>query len=84
LRRVPLEARVLNDRNARVFGSSATLEASEFTQDRSADYRLDLPVDQFENGRYLLTVEVPVTGGGTASRQVRFSVQGRADQDRPK
>jgi hypothetical protein len=83
LRRVPVEARVLNDRNARVFGSSATLEESEFDRDRSANYRLDLPVDQFEAGRYLLTVEVPVRDG-TASRQVRFSVQGSGDQDRPK
>jgi VWFA-related protein len=80
---VPFEARILNDRNARVFGSSGTLAASDFTADRSADYRLDLPLADLEPGPYLLTITMQLKGGAVAGRDVRFSA-GASAQDRPK
>jgi VWFA-related protein len=53
-----------------------TLQPSDFEIDHRADIRLELPVDRFAPGEYLLTVEAG-RAGATARRHVRFRVNSR-------
>ena len=59
---------------SKVFEEALTLSADRFRSDRSADYRLDVPLSRLVAGQYLLTIEA-AGGRKTVSRDVRFSVR---------
>jgi hypothetical protein len=50
------------------------VDATSFTNPRSYDHRVDLPVDALAAGEYLLTVDA-AAGGKNVQRAVRFRVQ---------
>ena len=62
------------DVNGRVVTSDvATLEADQFSRNRSADYRIRLPLDRLTAGEYLFSVEA-ARAENTARRDVRFRI----------
>ena len=72
--KVNLQIRDTNDRA--VFEDSELIEGAEFMlmQRRSADYRVQLPMNELAPGPYLLTVEANAAGK-SLRRDVRFVVQ---------
>jgi VWFA-related protein len=71
---VPVGVRIVNGHDAVVFETTETLGPERFAASRSADYRLDLPVANFEPGPHLLTLEASI-GNTRVHRAVRFSMQ---------
>ena len=70
-----LTARVVNDRDEPVFDTTSALTPSDFAlPDRSADYRLALPLSTLCIGQYLLTFDATVDRQ-TVSRHVRFRIE---------
>jgi hypothetical protein len=67
-------ARIVDSRDRVVLNEVTSLTADRFTGNRSADYRLELPVARLEAGEYLLTIEA-TQGDRTARRGVRFTVR---------
>ena len=63
----------INSAGATSFQATETVEADQFGTTRTADYAVQLPIDQLASGPYLLTVEVSL-GKHTARRDVRFFV----------
>jgi hypothetical protein len=53
---------------------ATSLTADRFTPNRSADFRLELPLARLERGEYLLTIEASL-GQNIARRGVRFTVR---------
>jgi hypothetical protein len=74
LRQVQIAARVVNDRDEMVFASPSVIEAARFGTDRSADYRLDVPVASFAPGNYLLTWTA-TEDLRSVERTMRFSIE---------
>jgi hypothetical protein len=73
---VKVSARIVDSSTRAMFGDTATLGTEQFGADRSADYRLDLPLARLADGEYLLTIEA--TGREKSmSRDVRFRVSPR-------
>jgi VWFA-related protein len=71
---VVLAMRVVDARNAVAFEGRSELGSGEFDTARSADHRLDLPLDRLAPGEYLLQVTA-TAGDRTASRDARFTVR---------
>jgi len=71
---VTVRARVVDATDQQVFEDVATLDAGRFQSGRGADYTIDLPVDRFKSGEYLLTTDA-AQGQLNARRGIRFSVQ---------
>ena len=69
-----VRATITDAEGATVFGRETSLDASRFTPQGAADYRINLPISSLRTGRYLLTLEA-VGKQKTASRQVRFTVK---------
>ena len=67
-------ARIVDDRNETMFDQKTPLGAENFSQNRAADYRLDLPLARFATGEYLLTIAAAL-GKYQARRDVRFTVK---------
>ena len=67
--KVNLEIRNADDRA--VFENSELIEGARFTQTRSADYRVQLPIASLAPGPYLLTIEANA-GRTTLRRDVIF------------
>jgi hypothetical protein len=72
---VSLSVRVLDDQGAARLDVSESLATEQFTSDRSADYRLRLPLDRLTSGRYLLTIEARLADRASPKRDVPFSVR---------
>ena len=69
-----ITARIADTRDRVVLNEVASLTADRFSANRSADYRLELPVERLEAGEYLVTIEA-THGKYTARRGVRFTVR---------
>lgn len=70
---VKMSARVINQKNDVTSHQSALLTATSFSQARSADYAISLPISQLSAGQYLLQVEAEA-GSHRIQRTARFSV----------
>ena len=70
---VRMLAKVTNERNNVTSNQDAVIEASDFGDTRSADYRVMLPVAHLAPGRYILEVEAQ-SGARRLKRSARFSV----------
>jgi len=71
---VRVTARIMDSAPSTVFEEALTLSADRFRSDRSADYRLDVPLSRLVAGQYLLAIEA-AGGRNTVSRDVRFRVK---------
>ena len=69
-----VRAQILDANGRAVTTDAALLEAEQFERNRSADYRIRLPIDRLSTGEYLLAVQA-MRGSDTASRQVRFRLR---------
>jgi VWFA-related protein len=69
-----LIARILDTSDRPVANDAVSLTADRFKVNRSADYRIALPVDQLRPGEYLLTIDV-AQGRHKAGRVLRFRVR---------
>jgi hypothetical protein len=67
-------ARIVDAANQEVLSSETPLAAQSFGAQRSADYRLALPVDRLGPGYYLLTVSVSA-GAKAVERSLSFQIQ---------
>jgi hypothetical protein len=72
---VALSVRVLDDQGAARLDLGESLGTEKFSSDRSADYRLRLPLDRLTSGRYLLTIEARLGDRTSPKRDVPFSVR---------
>ena len=72
-RDVPLLIRLLDGTGAAVIDRRETLSAAAFQQNRSADWRLPLPLAQLGSGPYLLTIETS-NGKTSIRRTAQFDV----------
>jgi VWFA-related protein len=72
--RATLAVSITDSHGAVVFETGEAMPAGAFTVSRSADYRLDLPLDGLSPGPHLLTFQA-TAGTRTSRRQVRFEVQ---------
>ena len=73
-RPVNVEVRVTDETNTVRHRVTEQIAADRFSGDSAAEYGLELPLDQFRPGRYLLTVEAS-RGGTGARRDVPFVVR---------
>lgn len=71
---VHVAVRIVDGSDAVVFETTETWAPERFAAGRSADYRLNLPVEAFEPGPHLLTLEASL-GKTRVSRAVRFSMR---------
>jgi hypothetical protein len=71
---VSVRVRIVDGQAAEVLDSVRTLEPAQFSGNRAAHYRLDLPVASLRPGAYLLALEATM-GKSRARREVRFRVQ---------
>jgi VWFA-related protein len=71
---VPLAVRLVNERDDAIVAKKPSLAVDQFSVDRAADYRLDLPLQRLAPGSYLLSIGASI-GKMTATREVRFRVQ---------
>ena len=67
-------ARITDSAPGTAFEEALTLSADRFGTERSADYRLDVPLSRLVAGQYLLTIEA-AGGKNTVTRDVRFSMR---------
>jgi VWFA-related protein len=71
---VAARVRVVDAAAKGVFGGGTTLPLEEFDVNRSAPFRLDVPLQRLVPGEYLLTLEATL-GTRNARRDVRFTVR---------
>ena len=71
---VQIVARIVNDRNETVFQQTTALGTEHFDRNRSADYRLSVPLGQLAAGEYLLTIEA-IRDRHREHRDARFTVR---------
>jgi VWFA-related protein len=70
---VRMSLKVRNEKNAVASNNESTLAATNFSEGRSADYEVSLPLDHLSPGEYLLEVDVQ-SGARHVTRTARFSV----------
>ena len=70
---VRMIARVKNERNSIASNHEAMLEVENFSESRSADFGVSLPLDHLSPGAYLLEVDAQ-SGTRHVTRTARFSV----------
>jgi hypothetical protein len=70
---VRMTARVKNERNSIASNHEAMLEVANFSDNRSADFGVSLPLDHLSPGAYLLEVDAQ-SGARHVTRTARFSV----------
>jgi hypothetical protein len=66
-------ARVRDEKNAVKISHEATLEVGNFSDARSADYEMSLPLENLTPGQYLLEVDAQ-SGARHVIRTARFEV----------
>jgi hypothetical protein len=71
---IDVRARILDRRNVEVFSGSDRLPAEAFAERKSADYRLELPLQTIGSGLYLLSITASASGR-TDRRDVVFRVR---------
>jgi hypothetical protein len=71
---VSVQATILDEAGEVSFEETALLSVETFKQSRSADYRLELPLQRLSSGRHLLTVQA-TRGSITLVRQARFQIR---------
>lgn len=69
-----LAVSILDSAGQPVYSRVDSIEASRFTADGSADYRVALPLEQLKPGEHVLTVTA-MAGGARAERNLRFTVR---------
>jgi hypothetical protein len=74
MRPMAVRARVVDAAAKGVFAGTTTLPLEEFDANRSAPFRLDVPLTRMVPGEYLLTLEATL-GTHNARRDVRFTVR---------
>jgi len=72
---VALKIRVLDPQGAVKLDVDESLAPERFTTNRTADYRLRLPLDQLTSGRHLLSIEARLADRISPKRDVPFSVR---------
>jgi len=70
---VRMSATVKSDKNAAVSHYESTVEATNFSDARAADYEVSLPLAQLPVGEYLLEIDAR-SGARSVTRTARFSV----------
>ena len=71
---VRVTARIVNEEDRPVFEEHTTAAAESFGADRSADYRLTLPLAGLDPGEYLVSIAA-VAGQSSVRRDVRITVK---------
>jgi hypothetical protein len=71
---VAVTARIVDARNTVAFERTTTLTIEHFGNARNADHRVDIPLDRFAPGDYLVQVDAGA-GERQASRDARFTVR---------
>lgn len=71
---ITLTTRLVDARDDVRFSREMTLEAAQFSRERSADVTLDLPLNTLPAGEYLLSIEA-AAGGRAARRDVRMTIR---------
>jgi hypothetical protein len=69
-----LTARIIDTSDRSIANDAVSLTADRFKVNRSADYRIALPIDQLKPGEYLLTIDA-AQGRHRAGRVLRFRVR---------
>jgi len=69
-----VRAQILDPTGRVVTTDALSFDAEQFARNRSADYRIRLPIDRLTAGEYLLTVDAG-RGTHTAQRSIRFRVR---------
>jgi len=72
---VALTIRVLDDRGAAKVDVNEMLAPGQFGSNRTAEYRLRLPLDRLTSGRYLLSIEAKLGDRIAPKRDVPFAVR---------
>jgi hypothetical protein len=72
---VTLTVQLLDAAGHAVIDTKETLGLDRFTGDRSADYRLNLPMDRLRAGAYLLTIDAALGSRHAPRRDVRFVIR---------
>jgi VWFA-related protein len=70
---VRMTARVKNEKNTIASNHESILEVANFSENRSADFGLSLPLDHLSPGEYLLEVDAQ-SGARRVTRTARFTV----------
>jgi VWFA-related protein len=71
---VTVSVQFIDAKNVAVLGRREPIDAINFLADRSAEYRVSVPVSTLAPGPYLMRIEVPL-GKTTARRDVMFVVR---------
>jgi VWFA-related protein len=71
---VQIDVRAVDTADRVVHRRTDVKEPGAFSVSREADYRLDLPLERFTPGQYVLTCEASA-GGRTVRRDIRFTVK---------
>jgi VWFA-related protein len=71
---VSVDVKVLDSRDRQVMRASETVAAERFSKGTGSDLRLVVPVQRFESGEYLMTIEAS-TSEQKVRRDVRFVVR---------
>jgi hypothetical protein len=71
---VQIDVRAVDSADRIVYRRTDVKEPTAFTVSRESDVRVDLPLERFTPGQYLLTCEASA-GGRTARRDIRFTMR---------
>lgn len=69
-----LKAQVIDERNRKRYGQEGSIPSSSFSGGATADYMIDLPLQDLERGEYLLSIEAKA-GSAERRRDVIFAVR---------
>jgi hypothetical protein len=72
---VALTIQVLDDRGGAQLSVNETFAPEQFGSNRTAEYRLRLPLDRLTSGRYLLSIEAKLGDRIAPKRDVPFAVR---------
>jgi hypothetical protein len=72
---VTMTATITDTDNRQVFTRTTPLTPAATTGLRSADYQLDLPLNELSTGEYVLTLSAKPAIGGEIQRNIRFTVR---------
>jgi VWFA-related protein len=72
---VTMTATITDTDNRQVFTRTTPLTPDATTGLRSADYQLDLPLNELSTGEYVLTLSAKPAIGGEIQRNIRFTVR---------
>jgi hypothetical protein len=70
-----IEAQILDVADRQVFRTSGTIGVERFDERRSAPFQIDLPINEFSRGPYLLSISGTLAGGRPVRKDLVFRVR---------